>query len=153
MHASRKELQDKDDKMRGRNEAWLEEVFKSGGLWTSREEMDQSLKGYGKGKTRTALSAQINVHVRILKRELPGQPKVFLTKSSIDELKAHVVALMAVTVTEGLDDLYELIQSPQSLTGQHFVQQWVENEVRKWFEGVFESFLKETDEFKMSYPH
>lgn len=111
--------------------------------------MERSLNGLGKVKTRSAITAQINVHTKILKRVLPE--KVTLTKSSIEELKSYLVRLMAVEVNDALEDLYELIQCPSRLTGQHFVQQWAENDVRKWYEGVFECFLKNTDEFKMVY--
>ena len=89
MQASRKALQEKD-KFRERTEAYLEKLFIAGGLWTSVEEMNAHLQGLGKMKTRNALVAQINTHIRIFKKT----EKIVLSKSSLEDLKACVVRLM-----------------------------------------------------------
>ena len=53
-----------------------------------------------------AIVVQINVHISLLKRKLPAQEKIIFSKSSIDELKKYMVALMAVEVTDELQDLF-----------------------------------------------
>ena len=45
----------------------LEDVFCFGGLWKSKEQMEDCLKGLNKADTLTAVKAQLNVGMKIFK--------------------------------------------------------------------------------------
>ena len=93
LEQSRKQLQDKDDKLRAQNEQCLEKVYQSGGLWENQQDMDANIAGLSQTKARSAINAQFTMHARILKRNLGCahcQDQVHTRRTQSSSCEPHV---------------------------------------------------------------
>ena len=67
---TRKKILQKEDRDRSKVENWLNDVYCSGGLWTSEVMMNENLQGLSKTKTVQFLKSQLQTRTKILKSDL-----------------------------------------------------------------------------------
>ena len=146
----REESQKKDDKDHEKLESMLETVLKSGGLWQA-EDIDEAISSRSKTESKKLLTVQINIHTKILKTEISD--KIAASRASIDQLRAHHLALIAKGVPEDHCDLVEMLVDPASIADHDFAQKWAQSEgsPAEWCAGTILRYIADTHDYELFY--
>ena len=143
----RKQLTEREERIRVRQEHLIEDVLESGGIWMTEQDMENNTKHMGKVKLFAALKAQINIRIKVLKSK---SKKVIFTKSSINQLKECLLEVITDPIDDDKQELYAMLQRPDDLVGRRVSQKWSDDSGDEmWWAGIIVD--KTEGEFRLEY--
>ena len=152
---SRKQLTEKEEKKRNDLEEIVNMVYKYGGYWADVQTASTQVKNLSLVKDKkAALKAQIKLQTTILKCK--AEEKLALSKSSVDQLQAHLDKLIIMEVPAEMRFLEEILKKPDQVIHRKIQHKYEETDsgVEKVYSGMITTaLLNEYDqqEFEIVY--
>ena len=144
LRAKRVQLGEQEERKRNVTEKLIEDILEYG-LWDS-DGMEAKLNRLKSvTKKKQGLKVQINMFHKVI-----GVPsKIALTKSTIDQMKDHLVTLLQQPLTESQQNLIQILKEPDSLVGKTVDHTWTVDQQLVVYRGEVLEHLKASNEFKV----
>ena len=100
-------------------------------------------------KSVTKKNQGLKVQINMFHKVIGVSSKIALTKSTIDQMKDHLLTLLQQPLTESQQNLIQILKEPDSLVGKTVDHTWTLDQQLVVYRGEVLEHLKASDEFKV----